>query len=120
MQHQNIVRYMARFDALTTEFSVHSVQVDPDSGHILIFQVNRDEWPLHLLIRLDDCDSAVAATGWRPKSWASAHKGGRARGDHHQVETDTPRGRPPAHPSLIRYGGPKYCPDEMGREEALR
>ena len=56
LQHETIVRYMARFDALPAAYSVHSVQVDPESGEILIFYETRDEKPHYVIERWHDCE----------------------------------------------------------------
>ena len=56
LQHETIVRYMARFDALPAAYSVHSVQVDPESGEILIFYETRDERPLYVIERWHGCE----------------------------------------------------------------
>lgn len=54
-QHQTIVRYMARFDSLPAAYSVHSVQVDPESGEMLVFYETRDERPLYVIERWHGC-----------------------------------------------------------------
>lgn len=56
LQHETIVRYMARFDALPAAYGVHSVQVDPESGEILIFYETRDERPLYVIERWQGCE----------------------------------------------------------------
>ncbi|MCY4082801.1 MAG: hypothetical protein OXF54_21345 [Caldilineaceae bacterium] len=56
LQHETIVRYMARFDALPAAYSVHSVQVDPESGEILIFYETHDERPLYVIERWRGCE----------------------------------------------------------------
>jgi len=56
LQHETIVRYMARFDALPAAYSVHSVQVDPESGETLIFYETRDERPLYVIERWHGCE----------------------------------------------------------------
>ena len=56
LQHETIVRYMARFDALPAAYSVHSVQVDPESGETLIFYETRDERPLYVIERWRGCE----------------------------------------------------------------
>ena len=56
LQHETIVRYMARFDALPAAYSVHSVQVDPESGEILIFYEIHDERPLYVIERWRGCE----------------------------------------------------------------
>ncbi|MCY3897454.1 MAG: hypothetical protein OXO50_01290 [Caldilineaceae bacterium] len=56
LQHETIVRYMARFDALPAAYGVHSVQVDPESGEILIFYETRDERPLYVIERWNGCE----------------------------------------------------------------
>ena len=56
LQHETIVRYMARFDALPAAYNVHSVQVDPESGETLIFYETRDEKPLYVIERWHGCE----------------------------------------------------------------
>ena len=56
LQHETIVRYMAQFDALPIEYSVHSVQGDPESGEILIFYETRGERPLYVIERWHGCE----------------------------------------------------------------
>ncbi len=56
LQHETIVRYMARFDALPAAYSVHSVRVDPESGEILIFYETHDERPLYVIERWRGCE----------------------------------------------------------------
>ena len=56
LQHETIVRYMAQFDALPTDYSVHSVQGDPESGEILIFYETRGERPLYVIERWHGCE----------------------------------------------------------------
>jgi len=56
LQNQTIVRYMAQFDALSAAYTVHSVQVDPESGEILIFYETRDERPLYVIERWRGCE----------------------------------------------------------------
>ncbi|MXX24000.1 MAG: hypothetical protein F4Z82_00935 [Caldilineaceae bacterium SB0668_bin_21] len=56
LQHETIVRYMARFDALPAAYNVHSVQVDPESGETLIFYETRDERPLYVIERWHGCE----------------------------------------------------------------
>ena len=51
LQHQTIVRYMAQFDSLPTEYSMYSVQGDPESREILIFYKTHDERPLYVIER---------------------------------------------------------------------
>ncbi len=48
--------YMAQFDALPTEYGVHSVQGDPESGEILIFYETRGERPLYVIERWHGCE----------------------------------------------------------------
>ena len=56
LQHETIVRYMAQFDALPTEYSVHSVQGDPESGEILIFYETRGERRRYVIERWHGCE----------------------------------------------------------------
>ncbi len=56
LQHQTIFRYMARFDSLPAEYSVHSVQVVPESGDILVFYETGDEGPLYVVERWHGCE----------------------------------------------------------------
>ena len=56
LQHETVVRYMAQFDALPAAYGVHSVQVDPESGEILIFYETRDERPLYVIERWYGCE----------------------------------------------------------------
>ena len=56
LQHETIVRYMAQFDSLPIEYSVHSVQGDPESGEILIFYETRGEMPLYVIERWHGCE----------------------------------------------------------------
>jgi len=56
LQHQTIIRYMARFDALPTAYSVYAVQGDPESGEILIFYETHDERPLYVIERWHGCE----------------------------------------------------------------
>ena len=56
LQHQTIVRYMAQFDALPTEYSMYSVQGDPESSEILIFYKTHDEKPLYVIERWHGCE----------------------------------------------------------------
>ena len=56
LQHQTIVRYMAQFDALPAEYSVYSVQGDPESGEILIFYVTHGQRPLYVIERWYGCE----------------------------------------------------------------
>ena len=56
LQHQTIVRYMAQFDALPAEYSVYSVQGDPESSEILIFYKTHDERPLYVIERWHGCE----------------------------------------------------------------
>ena len=56
LQHQTIVRYMAQFDSLPTEYSLYSVQGDPESREILIFYKTHDERPLYVIERWHGCE----------------------------------------------------------------
>jgi len=56
LQHQTIVRYMAQFDSLPTEYSMYSVQGDPESREILIFYKTHDERPLYVIERWQGCE----------------------------------------------------------------
>ena len=56
LQHETIARYMAQFDSLPTEYSVHSVQGVPESGEILIFYETRGEKPLYVIERWHGCE----------------------------------------------------------------
>ena len=56
LQHQTIVRYMAKFDSLPTEYSMYSVQGDPESREILIFYKTHDERPLYVIERWQGCE----------------------------------------------------------------
>lgn len=56
LQHQTIVRYMAQFDSLPTEYSVYSVQGDAESSEILIFYRTHGERPLYVIERWHGCE----------------------------------------------------------------
>ncbi len=56
LQHQTIVRYMAQFDSLPAEYSLYSVQGDPESSEILIFYKTLDEKPLYVIERWHGCE----------------------------------------------------------------
>ena len=56
LQHETIVRYMAQFDALPTEYGVYAVQGDPESSETLIFYVTRGERPLYVIERWYGCE----------------------------------------------------------------
>jgi len=56
LQHETIVRYMAQFDGLPPEYSVYSVQGDPETREILIFYVTRGEKPLYVIERWYGCE----------------------------------------------------------------
>ena len=56
LQHQTVVRYMAQFDSLPTEYSMYSVQGDPESSEILIFYKTHDERPFYVIERWQGCE----------------------------------------------------------------
>lgn len=56
LQHETIVRHMAQFDSLPTEYSVYSVEVDPESNEILIFYKTHGERPLYVIERWHGCE----------------------------------------------------------------
>ena len=56
LQHETVVRYMAQFDGLPPEYSVYSVQGDPETREILIFYVTRGEKPLYVIERWYGCE----------------------------------------------------------------
>jgi len=47
---------MAKFDSLPTEYSMYSVQGDPESREILIFYKTHDERPLYVIERWQGCE----------------------------------------------------------------
>ena len=55
LQHETVVRHMAQFDSLPTEYSMYSVQGDPESGEIWIFYKTRDEKPFYVIERWQGC-----------------------------------------------------------------
>lgn len=56
LQHQTILNYMAQFDSLPPEYSLFSVQGDPETGETLIFYKTHDEEPLFVIERWYACE----------------------------------------------------------------
>ena len=46
LQRQTIINYMTQFDSLPVNYSLYSVQGDPQTGETLVFYKTHDEKPL--------------------------------------------------------------------------
>ena len=65
LQHQTILNYMAQFNSLPTDYSLYSVQGDPESGETLLFYMTYEEEPLYVIERWHGCEFR-GSTDWRP------------------------------------------------------